>query len=380
MSSFVRVVNRFALVAKRKRSSAITLMLTVGVFAFYRDIEPSKRPGKTILIWNAPERAEIMAFIGSTPGDLQKAFATCPVSQCRIDVIGRSIHQPLESYDAIIVNFNDQFKLTDVPRFYRRPAHQRLVFFTQEPPPALREYNFSQYANYFNWTMTYRLDSDIPLLYGRFQLRKTKPIVIERPKAINKTRLVAWMATQCETDGGRENYIEELKRHMDVDVYGLCGRLKCARHPVFVSHPRCYDMLESTYKFYLSFENSICRDYVTEKFFNIAQRRLVPVVYGGADYARIAPPGSFIDARLYEPQQLADYLKRLDADANLYEEFFRWKRNYDVEAGVVSMMNRGFCQLCHRLHHDKSFRTYDDLTSHWKHPGEQCQSPKSKVG
>ena len=62
MSLLARVVNRFILVAKRKPSSAITLILTFGTvsFVFYRDIEPN-RPVKTILVWNAPERAEIVA-------------------------------------------------------------------------------------------------------------------------------------------------------------------------------------------------------------------------------------------------------------------------------------------------------------------------------
>ena len=389
MSLLARVVNRFILVAKRKPSSAITLILTFGTvsFVFYRDIEPN-RPVKTILVWNAPERAEIVAFVRSPQED---PFSTCPVTECRIDLASRAVQLPLESYDAIVINFNDQFKLTeDFPRSYPRPARQRLIFFTQEPPPALKEYNFTQYANFFNWTMTYRMDSDIQLSYGRFRPRTelTTPSVKGRGRrtavpaattvpqmSSNKTKLVAWMATQCETDGRRENYIKQLKRYIDVDVYGLCGNLKCARHPVHVSHPRCYDMLESTYKFYLSFENSICRDYVTEKFFNIAQRRIVPVVYGGADYASMAPVGSFIDTRLYDPYQLAAYLKRLDANDTLYQEFFGWKNDYDVDAGVVSMAKRGFCDLCRRLHYDETFKSYGDLASLWKHPSHQCQSP-----
>ena len=57
-------------------------------------------------------------------------------------------------------------------------------------------------------------------------------------------------------------------------------------------------MLERDYKFYLAFENSICRDYVTEKFFKSMLYSTVPIVYGGADYeAAGAPPHSFIDVR-----------------------------------------------------------------------------------
>ena len=58
-------------------------------------------------------------------------------------------------------------------------------------------------------------------------------------------------------------------------------------------------MLEQDYKFYLSFENSICVDYVTEKFYNALLFNTVPVVYGGADYSRLAPNMSYIDIRNY---------------------------------------------------------------------------------
>ena len=56
-------------------------------------------------------------------------------------------------------------------------------------------------------------------------------------------------------------------------------------------------MLERDYKFYLAFENSICRDYATEKFYNPLFFSTVPIVYGGADYDRFAPPHSYIDVR-----------------------------------------------------------------------------------
>ena len=57
-------------------------------------------------------------------------------------------------------------------------------------------------------------------------------------------------------------------------------------------------MLERDYKFYLSFENSNCRDYVTEKFYNPLLFTTVPIVYGGAEYEVIgAPRNSYIDVR-----------------------------------------------------------------------------------
>jgi hypothetical protein len=50
-------------------------------------------------------------------------------------------------------------------------------------------------------------------------------------------------------------------RYIPVDIYGKCSNLSCARDG------RCWQMLGQKYKFYLAFENSNCKDYITEKLF-----------------------------------------------------------------------------------------------------------------
>ena len=54
-------------------------------------------------------------------------------------------------------------------------------------------------------------------------------------------------------------------------------------------------MLESNYKFYISFENSLCSDYVTEKFFNILKYNIIPITLNGVNMSEISPPNSYID-------------------------------------------------------------------------------------
>ena len=71
--------------------------------------------------------------------------------------------------------------------------------------------------------------------------------------AVNKAKMVAWFCSNRNTHGGREFYIKELQRHVQVDVYGKCGNLTCKP----ANSPQCNDLLNS-YKFYLSAENSLC--------------------------------------------------------------------------------------------------------------------------
>jgi alpha-1,3-fucosyltransferase len=349
---------------------------------------------KSILFWNSPRRAEMTIFGTGHDTFVQHG---CPVSDCEIV---NSPHQypgrPLDSYDAIVFNFNDEFWLTKKPIFNRQP-HQRFIFFTQEPPPSLKPLKISRYRNYFNWTMTYRMDSDIRFLYGRILPKPSAPktsqeiearirestqqLTLNRWKDNGKRKkLVAAMISHCRTDGRREKYISQLRKHVKVDVFGSCNegepQLHCDTDELLSSTPECYNMLESNYKFYLSFENSICPDYVTEKFFKIMSLRdIVPIVYGGANYAEFAPEHSYIDALSFEPQQLAAYLKTLAANETLYDEYLWWKDDYIVQAGMQQMVRHGFCDLCRKLHQvDQEAKTYTSLASRWN--PASCQRPK----
>jgi glycoprotein 3-alpha-L-fucosyltransferase len=74
--------------------------------------------------------------------------------------------------------------------------------------------------------------------------------------------------SNCRDRNGRLLYAQELSKHISVDIYGNCGTKTCPR-----STPNsCFEMLKKEYKFYLAFENSNCKDYITEKFFNNALR------------------------------------------------------------------------------------------------------------
>ena len=58
--------------------------------------------------------------------------------------------------------------------------------------------------------------------------------------------------------------------------------------------------LNKIIQFYLAFENSLCRDYITEKFWKVLSYNVVPVVLNGVNMSRVAPPHSYIDIKDFD--------------------------------------------------------------------------------
>jgi alpha-1,3-fucosyltransferase len=127
--------------------------------------------------------------------------------------------------------------------------------------------------------------------------------------------------------------------------------------------------------FYLSFENSVCDDYVTEKFWTYLSGKLVPIVLGGADYAKIAPPHSFINALDYQdPKDLANYLNYLISNQTAYNEYFQWTSPFNVYKNTDENFSRAMCQACAALNENPPKpKVYKDIKKWWRDEGN-CNS------
>ncbi|KAL8565344.1 hypothetical protein ACOMHN_029039 [Nucella lapillus] len=161
-------------------------------------------------------------------------------------------------------------------------------------------------------------------------------------------------------------YVKELQKHIDVDIYGGCSKRKCPQS----TENGCLKFLNKTYHFYASFENSICQDYVTEKFFKTFTADVVPIVRGGTNYTRYFPPGTFINTADYsDPKQLAEHLKTLIADRKAYTRLLEAKDRFFVVNKKVSI-----CELCEHLHTSGSTRKmYPDFMK-WTREN-RCRKP-----
>ncbi len=128
--------------------------------------------------------------------------------------------------------------------------------------------------------------------------------------------------------------------------------------------------IPSTYKFYLAFENSLCQDYATEKLVRPLMTEIVPVVYGGTNYSRDAPPHSVINVEDYSsPEELARYLRRVAANESEYNAYFDWKKSYDM----VGRVQERFCRLCELVNTPSFHKTYPSMKSWWS--DGKCRNP-----
>ena len=190
------------------------------------------------------------------------------------------------------------------PAGYKRRPNQLWVLARFESPErdSLEIDSHSVWADAFNWTAGYRLDSTLPNSYDtyltpkhiqflrkqinerqylRHSAKKLFPFLFSdsrsssagTPNPTKKSKMVAWFVSNLRPANARTEYAKKLARQLQVDVYtpegardieqlGDLRPLRCTQWGA-----ACYEMLARDYRFYLSFENSNCRHYVTEKLF-----------------------------------------------------------------------------------------------------------------
>ncbi|KAL4232060.1 Alpha-(1 3)-fucosyltransferase 7 [Mactra antiquata] len=308
----------------------------------------SQVPLKTILLVTSRGHWNTQTFGQQTFLDQKCLVNTCALTKSR---------EVISTADAVIIHQSSKIHWT------KRPRDQIWILYMLESPE--NTVSLKPFGNVFNWTATYRHDSDIVTPYEKFVPydENVKFLPQNKNYAVGKTKMVAWFASNCKTKNRRKEYALELAKYIHVDIYGHCGNLKCPK-----KDKDCLDVLNTDYKFYLSFENSNCRDYITEKFFiNGLQHDVIPIVMGAApeDYARAAPPHSFIHVDEFDsPEELAQYLHKLDKNDDLYNDYFRWKN-------TGTFINTYFwCRVCALLHEtSRESQSYRDLEKWWRGDG-----------
>ena len=322
---------------------------------------------KTILLYNPFYDDEDYKFgLGQEP--FVEHF--CTINKCRTT----DDKSQLVTADMVIFFAHglDYTKSDTLPK--RGHPEQIFVFWNHESPFYRTRNKLRRFRTVFNLTVSYRLDSSIPLpLYQtRARLKRNPKALVTEYHLKDKTKLAVWMISACHKIGSlRYPYVKELRHYISVDTYGACGNLTCPRSQT----NKCLNQMEQTYKFYLAFENSMCKDYITEKpFRTLKDGNWVPIVMGGGDYTRHLPPHSFIDVRDFQsPRHLAEYLKFLDRNDKEYLKYFDWKLDWLIWRVHTKV---ALCRLCEILHGIGRERVRSDLNIHdWWETGGECVAP-----
>ncbi|XP_060069227.1 alpha-(1,3)-fucosyltransferase C-like [Ylistrum balloti] len=290
--------------------------------------------------------------------EVSSAFKGCS-NKCSI-----SVGEGLDYYDKDVVIFFG-------PHLNGQPVEKRqgqIWVLNGREPPSHYNFQISEWMGLFNWTMTYRRDSDIPNMRGHFEKRFNSsarlPNVTSkltgRKENVSST---AWFVSNCHTESKREDYVKILKNKHSVDIFGRCGKNQCRpRNSI-----QCLSLLGQRYKFYLSFENSLCRDYISEKSFQFYTEGIdaIPITRGfNGMYSLYLPPESFIDTSNYDSiDKLVTFLDYLSKHGTLYEQYFQWRKYYQAEFDRYQQ----FCDLCERMHepdvYTKYHRVYHDINN-----------------
>ncbi len=178
----------------------------------------------------------------------------------------------------------------------------------ESPTNSPNFYSNPNLRNFYSLSSTYKIDSDFPgfyeagTLFMRIELNNHQEFYYlfldsrmnwefnsnfneDFDFHINKKEFAAAVISNCGAGSRRLEYIKQMQNYVVIDVFGKCGK-QC---PTVSKYNRkitgdCKKIIGTDYKFYFAFENSICSDYITEKFFIILAYDIIPVVLGGGRY------------------------------------------------------------------------------------------------
>ncbi|XP_008936210.1 PREDICTED: LOW QUALITY PROTEIN: alpha-(1,3)-fucosyltransferase 7 [Merops nubicus] len=294
---------------------ALTAVLTAGLFVatlwnlrFF--LHPSKvskhREPLVVLVWEWPSKQ-----VPNISGDVCRELYG--IAGCRLT----TQRWLLARADVVVFPHTRlQAGRGTLPR--ERPPGQNWVWVSLESPSNTK--GLAGWNQTFNWVMTYRQDSDIFIPYGKLVPSPSATVNIP-----TKTSLVSWVISNYHRTQKRAKVYKNLSKYLPVNIYGKANK-----------KPLCKDCLlptTSQSKFYLAFENSIHRDYITEKLWrNALMAGTVPVVLGPprANYEKFIPADSFIHVDDFGSlAELATFLKSMNSSR--YQQFFAWQQRFRVK-------------------------------------------------
>lgn len=205
--------------------------------------------------------------------------------------------------------------------------------------------NNDEIRSMFDIRMDYHQDADIVYPYYRNIRESSIPQNINHSKKENK---ICMLSTSPNSD---DEFIKGLRQYIDIDSYeesysnrSLGGESKLS--------------LYARYKFVIAFENAICKDYVTEKFYSPLLAGSIPIYLGAPNIEELLPgENCYINVKDHKsPKELAKHLKECIDNEVEYMKYHEW-RNRPFREGFMKKIKiqetDPFIRLCYFLQRPK---------------------------
>jgi hypothetical protein len=261
-----------------------------------------------------------------------------------------------------------------------RPHSHTYILYNEESICTHTILGVPEFLNFFNFTMTLDPFATFPAWPNEAPATLTsllKPPLVstaEKSKLLAEGRapIIYVHSANCHHEGsGRDYYIEELMKHIEVDSYGEC--LKNKEFPFkdhWYSWDDAYQKFAGGYKFILGAPNCISNDYVNDNFWRPLNLGIIPIWTGAYNIKDWQPSEhSIVNAHEYKsPKALAEFIKYLSANDTAYDEYMAWRvtgiqndvlkqrhrdgLNLDSQGkGALddASPGRGYCKLCEAM-------------------------------
>jgi len=248
----------------------------------------------------------------------------------------------------------------DMPKAARPPFQKWIWYNVESPTNTARKAGLE---NLFNLTLSYRRDADI-VVRNDLVIQSPQEMATKDPFVLpKKDKLVCWIVSNNDPSTGtakRAKYYRQLVKHVKIHVFGKA----------FTGRPLPFEEYYTTLascKFYLSLENSMHWDYITEKVNGPLVVGTVPIVMGPPreNYEQYLPAESFIHVNDYpDHKSLADFLLRLDQSDEEYMHYFEWRQFYTAVPHLLSTENefiQPVCWACRHMSTDSAYHVKHDL-------------------
>ena len=230
--------------------------------------------------------------------------------------------------------------------------HSLNFYSTMESPVRFKYEVLENLRKGYDIVATMGLDSDIPLPYlssGYFNKISKSKVLPKRQDA-----MMSFFISNCGAKDRLEYLNELIKYDVTYHSFGKCLHNMDVEKITGSSESKKNDVIKH-YKFYFCFENSVYKDYVTEKVYHALDAGTVPIYYGAPNFADFVPKNSVIDVRKFaSPKELAEYLVMLSNNEEEYNKYHAWRK--DIKSSLPKKLReiltyepkRMLCHLCIR--------------------------------